>query len=281
MLAVRPWTTALTLPIVLLVTATVAAQEKAKLPATGWGSLQGRVTLEGPIPVAASLEPAMKQHDDKQCCLAGKAEEKIDRTWTVDAKTRGVAHVVVFLKVTPKHYFPIHADDRTRKETIVIDQPHCAFLPYVTVLYPTYFDGKEQIATGQNLAIKNSAMVGHNVRVTVDQKVNVPFNVNLPPKQAKEVTFQPQRYAISLNCDFHKWMSAYIYVFDHPYATVTKADGSFEIPRVPTGAEVMVVAWHPAIGWVAGAGGKKTTFDAGKKNTVDFGFKAPPDAVDK
>src|SRR5262249_4699131 len=62
----------------------------------------------------------------------------------------------------------------------------------------------------------------------------------------------PDSLPVSFNCDFHKWMSAKAWVFDHPYADVSsdgrdKRDfGTFEIKNVPTGVEVFVVAWHEA-----------------------------------
>jgi hypothetical protein len=266
----------------LTITATVlgslqaTAQDRAVLPFTGWGSLSGQITLEGPIPAVRTFENDMKAHGDKVCCLAGKPGEKIDPAWTVDPKSRGVAHAVVFLKVGSKQFFPIHEKDRERKQELVIDQPHCAFLPFVTTLYPSYFDGKKQVPTGQSLIIKNSSTVRHNVRAIGDPKINEGFNRVVEPGGSMPASFEPQRYPIPLNCDFHKWMSGYIWVFEHPYVAVTGSDGRYEIPRVPAGAEVAVMVWHPAALFIHGREGKRTTFAQGK-NTADFSVKAPAD----
>jgi hypothetical protein len=43
-------------------------------------------------------------------------------------------------------------------------------------------------------------------------------------------------------------MSGYARVFDHPYFAVTKPDGTYEIAKVPTGAEVEIVYWHEDLG---------------------------------
>jgi hypothetical protein len=45
-------------------------------------------------------------------------------------------------------------------------------------------------------------------------------------------------------------MTAWVRVFDHPYATITREDGLYEIPGVPAGVKVRVFAWHEEVGWV-------------------------------
>jgi hypothetical protein len=49
-----------------------------------------------------------------------------------------------------------------------------------------------------------------------------------------------------VNCDRHLWERAWIYVSDHPYATVTDANGEFLIENVPPG-RYRLRAWHE--GW--------------------------------
>ena len=103
-------------------------QDKKPLASTGWGSLSGKVTLDGKIPDRIDLTKKMSEHADKACCLAkdAKAIEKIDPTWLVDPKTKGIANVMVWIKAPPKSHFPIHEKLKVRKEEIIIDQPHCA-----------------------------------------------------------------------------------------------------------------------------------------------------------
>ena len=69
-------------------------------------------------------------------------------------------------------------------------------------------------------------------------------------------------------------MSAYVAVFDHPYFALTGPDGSFEIPRVPAGAEVTLMAWHEVVVLNAlGVQGKQITLKAGD-NEFNFKLKA-------
>ena len=193
----------------------------------------------------------MEKHADKACCLNPKAseKEKIDRTWMVDPKTKGVANVIIFLKAPEGTYFPIQAMDKVRKDTVTIDQPHCAFVPHIAALYPSYYDGTKQVPTGEGLVIKNSAPVPHNIRAIGSPLLNPGFNVTIPPGKKHEATFKPQPFPITLNCDIHNWMSGKIMVFDHPYFAITKEDGSFTIPRVPAGVKLQIVGWHEGTGW--------------------------------
>jgi len=262
-----------------------AGRAQEKLKTNGFGSLSGKVTLDGAIPAIVDLTDKMKIHADKACCLNNKAQpfEKLDQTWIVDPKTKAVQNVMVWVKAPKDTYFEIHPNYVKRKETIVIDQPHCAFLPRVSAYNPVYFDGKAKIATGQELIIKNSAVVPHNVRAIGHPKVTDGFNRNLPPKTDLNVTkdlqgksrLEPQLLPVSLQCDIHTWMAGKLFVFDHPYYALTKADGTFEIPFVPAGAEVSIMAWHEGVGWVLTNKGKAITIEKDKKHTLDFEVKAP------
>jgi hypothetical protein len=256
------------------------AQEK--LVTDGFGSLSGKVTLDGAIPEIINLVPKMMQNPDKACCLAGKAIEKIDQTWLVDPKTKAVQNVAVWVKPPAGKYFEIHPKYLKRKDTVVIDQPHCALLPRVSAFNPVYFDGKELVPTGQQLVFKNTATVPHNVRAVGHPKFNDGFNRNMPPKTDIDALkdlkpneqFKPQLLPITLDCGSHTWMKAHLFVFNHPYYAVTDEKGNFEIPFVPAGAEVSIMAWHEGQGWVLTNKGTPMTIKKGQKHTLDFKVKA-------
>ncbi len=249
------------------------------LPDNGYGSLSGKVTLDGPLPAIVDLTEKMKIHADKTCCLNAKATalEKIDQTWLVDPKSKGVANVVIWAKAPDGKAFPIHEKFQKRKDTVVIDQPHCAFLPRVSAINPVYFDGNKNVKTGQTLIIKNSATVPHNVRATGHPVKNEGFNVNVPAQTEITKTFNPQLLPISLQCDVHSWMAAKLFVFDHPYYAITKADGTFEIPMLPAGAQITIMAWHEGTGWALkeGKAGRPIMIEAGKKHTLELELKVP------
>ena len=181
-------------------------------------------------------------------------------------------------------YFKIPDDLKEVKDPVKLDQPFCAFIPHVSVLYPSYFDGKKQKETGQQLKIVNSAEITHNTNVeTSDDTLNKGGNNLLPAKSEKEpVSFKPckDKYAggeqdITFKCNVHPWMRGYAKVFDHPYAAVTNGDakdakefGHYEIKKVPAGVELELVFWHED----AGEKTEKVTLKEGD-NTHDFKIK--------
>jgi hypothetical protein len=72
---------------------------------------------------------------------------------------------------------------------------------------------------------------------------------------------------LSLQCDAHDFMQAWIWVVEHPYAVVTGSDGGFELSDVPAGSYKLTI-WHEALG-------EKTvdvTVEAGKTANVDHTF---------
>src|SRR5262245_59034220 len=115
----------------------------------GTAKLVGRVVFDGDPPIPDSLEARMKEHKDRDTCLAGMASEKIDQTWIID-KNKGVANVVIWLNPPSNSEFEVKED----KSDAVIDQPHCVYVPHILAMKP-----------GQKLLIKNSAPMAHNTKL--------------------------------------------------------------------------------------------------------------------
>jgi hypothetical protein len=153
----------------------------------------------------------------------------------------------------PKYNFA----DTGRGKDVVIDQPFCAFKPHVSVV-----DVKEQ-----KLIVKNSAPMLHNTRMQGNPIKNPAKNENVQP--GKQVTFpvKSDTQPITINCDVHKWMQGYVWAFDHPFAAVTKEDGTFEIKGIPPG-KVHVVVWHEPNIFSPTKDGKEMTLKEGE-NTLE------------
>jgi hypothetical protein len=127
------------------------------------------------------------------------------------------------------------------------------------------------------LIVKNSSGVSHHLRFLADPKYNPPYGKAYPgAARERVVEFRPQPLPMTVQCDIHLWMTGYAWVFDHPYFALTTADGSFTIPRVPTGIEVHLMAWHESQGWLFTKNGKTMTLKAGK-NTLDIHINIPVD----
>ena len=90
-----------------------------------------------------------------------------------------------------------------------------------------------------------------------------------------ETKFGNPEVPLPIRCDVHKWMGAFVGVFDHPFHTVSKAGGSFELPKLPPGT-YEITAWHEKFG-------KKTmmvTVADNDKKEVNFSFNTNDKAAD-
>jgi hypothetical protein len=82
-----------------------------------------------------------------------------------------------------------------------------------------------------------------------------------------QLTAEPR--PIKVQCNVHNWMSAWVYVADHPYFAVTDEHGNFEIKNAPAGSVKMAV-WQEKIGYgEGGQAGKEITVKANE--TTDLG----------
>jgi hypothetical protein len=74
---------------------------------------------------------------------------------------------------------------------------------------------------------------------------------------------------LPIRCDVHKWMGAFTGVFDHPFHTVSKAGGAFELKLPPGTYEI--TAWHEKFG-------KKTMMVmVGDNDKKEINFSYTPD----
>jgi len=216
----------------------LAADDKGE-----WGVLKGQVIWGGKgVPKAVPL----KVDKDQDHCLQNGP--LINEEFVVNKDNKGVRYVFVWLTPAPATGgkkpappLPIHPSLKDLKDKeVVLDQPNCQFVPHVLAL-----------RKGQELVVKNSAPINHNVNYQggTDNPGNNPI---LPAGKSITVKdLKPSKTPISVSCNIHGWMKAWIRVFDHPYFAVTDADGKFEIKNAPAGDFHMVI-WHEGVGWVKG-----------------------------
>ncbi|MBX7104200.1 MAG: hypothetical protein K1X57_08965 [Gemmataceae bacterium] len=213
----------------------ISAQERKWLEGTGTGTIRGKVTLDGTAPGDVKV-PINPKHTDYDHCMKGDLD---DLTWVV-GPGNALANVVVYLVPPAKSSFKVDLSKKTWPDEVVIDQPFCAFKPHVSVVFPEY-DGQP---TGQKFIVKNSAPILHNVRIAGSAFRSPARSETLLAGQEKQFKLRSDHQPLTVRCDVHRWMAAYLWSFDHPFAAVSKADGTFEIKNVPLGAELTVMAWH-------------------------------------
>ena len=141
----------------------------------------------------------------------------------------------------------------TSPEPVTLDQDGCVYHPHILA-----------IQTGQDLVIKNSDGILHNINT--QPTVNQGFNVSQPVAMETTRTFTSPEVMIPVKCDVHGWMEAFIGVQSHPYMAVTSADGTFRLENLPPGTYT-IEAWHQRYGTqtqtvtVAAQGSGEVTFE--------------------
>jgi hypothetical protein len=224
-----------------------------------WGTIKGRILLDGAIPAA-------KEHvvNAQQCLKDGKPP--CSDQWVVDAKTKGIRWVVVFLQPA-KGKLPIHPALAVPKEKqVVLDQPACMFEPHVLAM-----------RTSQHLLAKNPMTIPHNVVLS-----GFIINKNQQIAPGREFLFDDLKPEVNrpiiISCGAHGWMKGYLWMFEHPYFAITNDKGEFEIKDAPAGKWNLVI-WHDGGGYFGGEDGrdgKPITVTAGQTTDLgEFKYKAP------
>jgi hypothetical protein len=126
----------------------------------------------------------------------------------------------------------------------VIDHVSGKFEPKVAI----GFVGNEFVLRNQDDTLHNTHFYLRQARqAEVSQRPlehgQTLFNVALPSAGADEVRkpiksayrYRDETGFIEVVCNRHPGETAYVLVFDHPFAVVTDKDGSFAIPDVPAG----------------------------------------------
>lgn len=192
---------------------------------SGPGIFKGRVVLEGTAPTLEwDVVKGSKGKDAEVCAKEGVPSERL-----VVGEGNGVANVVVYLSKAPKGA----PKTPVPTEPAVFDQKGCQFLPHILL-----------VRKGQKLLIKSDDPIAHNTH-TFPAK-NSAFNSGIPANDrvGTEISYSSaESKPFAVKCDYHAWMTAYHLPLDHPYAAITKADGTFEIKDIPAGKHNFVI-WH-------------------------------------
>lgn len=239
---------------------TKKAKDKG-LPA-GTGSIKGRVTLApGKMPDVAGLNKKLEEliktkatgADLPHCLDMAPADQKEEQEWVL-GKDGGVGNVFVFLRPAKGTFFAVEETDAgvkaVKDKDAVLDQPHCAFVPHGLICFPSYKSSKgAKVKTGQKLLVKNSAKIAHNTNLQGIKNEIIPSGGALAPLE-----IEPANSPVTVQCNIHPWMDAYVWVLDHPYYAITDKDGNFEIKNVPEG-DVHIAAWHEKAKFINEKGG--------------------------
>ncbi len=188
---------------------------------TGWATLKGTFTFEGDPPEMPAYDAMSK--DPATCAPGGKAPPQ---EWlVVDGASRGIANIAIFARDVSR----VNDSAQPGEEPLVFDQEHCVFLTHVMA-----------VPVGTPINIKNSDPVAHNTNIEGKFNQLIPAGEGVVSWKAQREEATP----ITVRCNLHPWMIAYILPRPNRYYAVTGKDGTFEIPNLPAGEEVEIQIWH-------------------------------------
>lgn len=205
------------------------------------GTIAGKITLKGSAPA----NPELKITKDEDFC-----GNSITADYYVVAADGGLKNAVVAIEEIDK------GKAYDKKGVVEFENKKCMFSPHVSVG-----------VAGQKLGIVSRDPILHNTHLYHGPKEKTLYNVAIPlqDRVIKKPLRKPGK--VTVKCDAHEWMLGYVYVTEHPYATVTAADGSFSLTDVPPGT-YKVKIWHEKLGEVT----QDVTVSAGGTASLNHSF---------
>jgi plastocyanin len=142
-----------------------------------------------------------------------------------DAGGGPVADAVVYAVAVDGDGRPLPAPEPTE-----IEQVDKEYVPYVTA-----------VRAGTRVAFPNHDPVRHHVYSFSEAKTfEIPLYKGTPP----EPILFDRPGVVTLGCNIHDWMKAYVFVTDTPHFGVTDGSGAVTLPALPDG-RFAVEVWHP------------------------------------
>ena len=212
----------------------------------GGAAIEGRVVFEGSPPARRPI----RMSSEAVCHRPGAEALSEDVIVSSDG---GLKNVYVHLTSG--------LDDRVfapPASPAVMDQVGCLFVPHVL-----------DVQANQVIAFANGDPVVHNVRAICEK--NRQFNVSMPGKGKTVRRYFSTPEMVTIRCDIHAWMNAFIAVDNHPFHQVTGADGSFALKGLPAG-QYVVEAWQEKLG----AQQRTVQVAEGETRKIDITFRSRP-----
>src|SRR6266481_166083 len=209
------------------------------------GSITGKVSFAGDKPVMKNLS----MDATPACARAHTTPQKSQEV--VENENGTLKNVFVWVKagLPDKQWSPPGGAAK-------LEQKGCMYEPHVL-----------GVMTSQEIEIINDDPTNHNIHPL--PKVNQEWNESQPPKgDAKKKSFARQEVLITVKCNVHPWMRAYIGVVGHPFFAVTGDDGTFSIKGLPPGTYTV-----EAIQEKFGPKEMQVTVAPKEAKTADFDFK--------
>ncbi len=187
------------------------------------GTLTGTVHLRGTPPARVAIDMSM----DPACSLAGD-----NLTEQYIANKGGLGNVFVYIKTGAPA-----TSASAGTPAVHVDQHGCRFIPHVAA-----------VQQGGSVMFTNSDPTMHNVHMVTTVGGNPGMDVSQAPGAAPQTRqFNAPETMLSIRCNNHPWMNAFLNVAPNPYFAVTNPDGTFTIKGLPAGVYTLA-AVHEKLG---------------------------------
>lgn len=140
-----------------------------------------------------------------------------------DASGQAVKDAIVYLQ--PKNAMKV-----SETSAIEIEQKNKLFNPFISV-----------IPTGTTATFPNHDGIGHHVYSFSETKT---FELPLSEEELSQEILFDKPGVVTIGCNIHDWMVAYIYIVDTPYFAKTNSTGLANLEKVTPG-EYELHIWHP------------------------------------
>ena len=193
----------------------------------GGGVLRGALKYSGPV-VDPVVMKVIKDHD-----ICGQGVRTVVPMRVADDGSLADAVIQIRGVTAGKPWDPVF-------ESAKIYQTNCSFQPFVQI-----------VRDSAEAEIVNFDPIMHNVHAYEVHKGirRSMFNFSQPRAgQVDTISLRLRRgNLVTIDCNAHNWMAAWIYTSPSPYLAVTSTDGAFEIGDIPPG-DYQLCVWHPALG---------------------------------
>ena len=236
------------------------------------GSLNGKVTLRGPLPENRTFPIALYEYGVYCKKISDGNGHVMLKEFHVDDQN-GLQDVVITIQNVPKGK-PFRY---IKNEFIAIN---CMFHPYDVADADQFevHDGNMKhvhplvmiLRNDSPLTVLNQDPIVHNGQVYQPEKGNAILNFPIPVTQALHggsLHFEDGMRIAQMICGMHEYMQTWGWIVDNPYYAKTKGDGKYLIDRIPPGS-YHVIAWHPHMKPVE----KIVTIPPDGNVTLDFDF---------
>ncbi len=171
-----------------------------------------------------------------------------------DGKSAPVADAVVYAKSS--------ATAARAEKKAVIDQQNKQFIPYVTA-----------VQVGTSVMFPNKDNIRHHVySLSPAKRFELPLYAGVP---AKPVVFDKEGF-VTLGCNIHDWMIAYVAVLATPYFQITGRDGHVAWKDLAPG-QYTVAVWHPLLKGRPEAAAQRVDVRQGDAKQLVFSLDLKPD----